>query len=81
MLSKKNKEALFNPFSKDNPVLVQILGICSTLAVTVNLEPAIVMGISVTAVLAFSNVIISLTSAGSTFLIACGKMIFCIVFA
>lgn len=60
MLSKKNKEALFNPFSKDNPVLVQILGICSTLAVTVNLEPAIVMGISVTAVLAFSNVIISL---------------------
>ncbi len=60
MLSKKNKEALFNPLSKDNPVLVQILGICSTLAVTVKLEPAIVMGISVIAVLAFSNVIISL---------------------
>lgn len=60
MLSTKNKEVLFNPFSKDNPVLVQILGICSTLAVTVNLEPAIVMGISVIAVLAFSNVIISL---------------------
>ncbi|MBQ0115565.1 MAG: NADH:ubiquinone reductase (Na(+)-transporting) subunit D [Bacteroidales bacterium] len=60
MLSKKNKEALFNPLSKDNPVLVQILGICSTLAVTANLEPAIVMGISVTVVLAFSNVIISL---------------------
>ncbi|MBR5102683.1 MAG: NADH:ubiquinone reductase (Na(+)-transporting) subunit D [Muribaculaceae bacterium] len=60
MLSKKNKSVLFNPFSKDNPVLVQVLGICSTLAVTVNLEPAIVMGISVTAVLAFSNVIISL---------------------
>ena len=59
MLSKKNKEALFNPLSKDNPVLVQILGICSTLAVTVSLEPAIVMGISVIAVLAFSNVIIS----------------------
>ena len=60
MLNKKNKEALFNPLSKDNPVLVQILGICSTLAVTVSLEPAIVMGISVIAVLAFSNVIISL---------------------
>ena len=60
MLSNKNKEALFNPFSKDNPVLVQVLGICSTLAVTVSLEPAIVMGISVTAVLAFANVIISL---------------------
>lgn len=60
MLNKKNKAALFNPLSKDNPVLVQILGICSTLAVTVSLEPAIVMGISVIAVLAFSNVIISL---------------------
>ncbi len=60
MLSNKNKEVLFNPFSKDNPVLVQVLGICSTLAVTVSLEPAIVMGISVTAVLAFANVIISL---------------------
>ena len=60
MLSKKNKEALFNPLSKDNPVLVQILGICSTLAVTVSLEPAIVMGIAVITVMAFSNVIISL---------------------
>ena len=59
MLSKKNKEAFFNPLSKDNPVLVQILGICSALAVTASLEPAIVMGISVIAVLAFSNVIIS----------------------
>ena len=60
MLSKKNKEALFNPLSKDNPILVQILGICSSLAVTASLEPAIVMGISVICVLAFSNVIISL---------------------
>ena len=60
MLSKRNKEVLFNPLSKDNPVLVQILGICSTLAVTVKLEPAIVMGLSVITVLAFSNVIISL---------------------
>ncbi len=59
MLSKKNKEALFNPLSKDNPVLVQILGICSALAVTASLEPAIVMGISVICVLSFSNVIIS----------------------
>lgn len=60
MLSKKNKEIIFNPFSKENPVLVQVLGICSTLAVTVSLEPAIVMSVSVIAVLAFSNVIISL---------------------
>ncbi|MCH5245624.1 MAG: NADH:ubiquinone reductase (Na(+)-transporting) subunit D [Muribaculaceae bacterium] len=55
-----NRSALLNPFSKENPVIVQILGICSVLAVTAKLEPAIVMGISVTAVLAFSNVIISL---------------------
>lgn len=55
-----NKQIFFNPFSKDNPVIVQILGICSCLAVTAKLEPAIVMGLSVIAVLAFSNVIISL---------------------
>lgn len=54
------KSVFFNPFSKNNPVIVQILGICSTLAVTAKLEPAIVMGLSVIAVLAFSNVIISL---------------------
>ncbi len=54
------KGVLFNPLSKNNPVVVQILGICSVLAVTAKLEPAIVMGISVIAVLAFSNVIISL---------------------
>ena len=60
ILNKKNKAALFNPLSKDNPVIVQVLGICSCLAVTAKLEPAIVMGISVTAVTAFSNVIVSL---------------------
>lgn len=54
------KSVLFNPFSKDNPVVVQILGICSVLAVTAKLEPALVMGMSVIAVLAFANVIISL---------------------
>ncbi len=54
------KDVFFNPFSKNNPVIVQILGICSVLAVTTKLEPAIVMGLSVIAVLAFSNVIISL---------------------
>lgn len=56
----KNKTVFFNPFSKNNPVVVQILGICSALSVTAKLEPAIVMGLSVIAVLAFSNVIISL---------------------
>ena len=60
MLSKKTKEALLGPLSKNNPVLIQVLGICSALAVTAKLEPAFVMAISVTAVLAFANVIISL---------------------
>ena len=55
-----NKRVFLNPLSNTNPVIVQILGICSVLAVTAKLEPAIVMGISVIAVLAFSNVIISL---------------------
>lgn len=55
-----HKKVFFNPFSKDNPVIVQVLGICSCLAVTAKLEPAFVMGVSVIAVLAFSNVIISL---------------------
>lgn len=54
------KAIFFNPFSKNNTVIVQVLGICSTLAVTAKLEPAIVMGLSVIVVLAFSNVIISL---------------------
>ena len=58
--NNKNLNTLLNPLSKDNPVIVQILGICSCLAVTAKLEPAFVMGISVIAVLAFSNVIISL---------------------
>ncbi len=60
LFSGKNREYLLGPLSKNNPVLVQILGICSTLAVTVKLENALVMGLSVTAVTAFSNVILSL---------------------
>lgn len=60
MSKTNNRSVLLNPFSKNNPVIVQVLGICSVLAVTAKLEPAIVMGISVIAVLAFSNVIISL---------------------
>ena len=53
LLSEKNKEVLLGPLSANNPVVVQMLGICSALAVTSKLEPAIVMGISVTAVVAF----------------------------
>ncbi|WP_459190036.1 NADH:ubiquinone reductase (Na(+)-transporting) subunit D [Parabacteroides sp. APC149_11_2_Y6] len=60
LLSKKNKETLLGPLSTNNPVVVQMLGICSALAVTSKMEPAIVMGLSVTAVVAFANVIISL---------------------
>ena len=60
LLSSKNKEVLLGPLSTNNPVIVQMLGICSALAVTSKLEPSIVMGISVTAVVAFANVIISL---------------------
>ena len=57
---KKTFLPLVNPLSKDNPVIVQVLGICSALAVTAKMEPALVMTISVTAVLALANVIISL---------------------
>lgn len=60
LFSKKNKEALVTPLLKDNPVTVQVLGICSALAVTSKLEPAIVMGLSVTIIIAMANVIISL---------------------
>ncbi len=60
LFSKQNKEALTNPFNLDNPVLVQVLGICSALAVTSLLKPAIVMGLAVTIITAFSNTIISI---------------------
>ncbi|MEG1685329.1 MAG: NADH:ubiquinone reductase (Na(+)-transporting) subunit D [Bacteroides sp.] len=60
LLSKKNKEVFFGPLNMNNPVTVQVLGICSALAVTAKLEPAIVMGLSVTVIVAFANVIISL---------------------
>lgn len=58
--NKKNKETLLGPLSTNNPIMVQMLGICSALAVTSKLEPAIVMALSVTVVVAFSNVVISL---------------------
>ena len=62
--NKKNKETLLGPLSKNNPIMVQMLGICSALAVTSKLEPAIVMGLSVTIVVAFANVVISLLRKG-----------------
>ena len=60
LLSKQNKEAFTNPLNLDHPILVQVLGICSALAVTSQLKPAIVMGLAVTVITAFANVIISL---------------------
>lgn len=60
MSKLKNKDILLGPLSGNNPVIVQVLGICSALAVTSKLEPAIVMALSVTIVVAFGNVIISL---------------------
>jgi len=59
-MANKNNEALKQPIWVNNPVVVQILGICSALAVTAQLKPAIVMGLSVTVIVAMSNVIISL---------------------
>lgn len=60
LFSAKNRRLLTTPLSKENPITIQVLGICSALAVTVKLEPAFVMAISVMAVVAFGNVIISL---------------------
>ena len=60
LFSKENKEVFSNPLNLDHPILVQVLGICSALAVTSQLKPAIVMGLAVTVITAFANVIISL---------------------
>lgn len=60
LLSAKTKEVFLGPLNKNNPITTQVLGICSALAVTAKLEPALVMGISVTIIVALSNVIISL---------------------
>ena len=64
LFSLKNKKLIFNPLNSDNPITVQVLGICSALAVTVKLKPAFVMALSVTIVVAFSNVVISLLRNG-----------------
>ena len=60
LFSKDNQKVFLEPLNINNPILIQVLGICSALAVTAKLEPAIVMGLSVTVIMAFSNVIISL---------------------
>ena len=60
LFSQQNKEVFTGPLNLNNPVVAQVLGICSALAVTSQLEPAIVMGLAVTVITAFANVIISL---------------------
>ncbi len=60
LFSPKNMKLLTYPLGAQNPVTVLVLGICSSLAVTAKLEPALVMGISVTVVTAFSNLVMSL---------------------
>lgn len=64
MFSAKNRKLLINPLHKDNPITIQVLGICSALAVTAKVKPAFVMTLSVMAVLAIGNVIISLLRNG-----------------
>ncbi|MBO5902859.1 MAG: NADH:ubiquinone reductase (Na(+)-transporting) subunit D [Tidjanibacter sp.] len=64
LFSAKNMQSLTNPFSRNNPVIVQILGICSALAVTVQLKPSVVMALSVTVVTGLSNLILSLLRKG-----------------
>ena len=60
LFSKQNRKVFTEPLNINNPIMVQVLGICSSLAVTSQLKPAIVMGLAVTIITAFSNVIISL---------------------
>ena len=60
LFSKENGEVFMGPLNLNNPIAVQVLGICSALAVTSQLKPAIVMGLSVTVITAFATVIISL---------------------
>ena len=60
LFSKKNKRLITDPLNDNNPVTIQVLGICSALAVTVQLDNAIVMSLAVTAVLVIGNIVVSL---------------------
>lgn len=64
LFSAKNMNALLGPLGRNNPILVQVLGICSALAVTAKMKPAFVMALSVTVVTAFANLLISLMRKG-----------------
>jgi Na+-transporting NADH:ubiquinone oxidoreductase subunit D len=60
LFSSKNKKLLTDPLNDNNPVTTQVLGICSALAITVQLKPAVVMAISVLVVMSIANVVVSL---------------------
>ena len=60
LFTKKNRKLLIDPLNDNNPVTTQVLGICSALAITVQLKPAIVMAISVLVVMSVANVVVSL---------------------
>lgn len=64
LFSAKNRKLIFNPLNIENPITVQVLGICSALAVTAKLKPAFVMAVSVVVVTAFSNLVISMIRNG-----------------
>lgn len=64
LFSLKNRKLLTNPLNKDNPITVQVLGICSALAVTAKLQPSVVMTLSVVFVMAMANVVISFMRKG-----------------
>lgn len=64
LFSAKNRKLIINPLNMDNPITVQVLGICSALAVTAKLKPAFVMAVSVVIVTAFANLVISLIRNG-----------------
>ncbi|MDN5202990.1 NADH:ubiquinone reductase (Na(+)-transporting) subunit D [Fulvivirgaceae bacterium BMA10] len=60
LLSKRRKKIISDPLNDDNPITIQVLGICSALAVTVKMEPTLIMSIAVVFVIVFANLIISL---------------------
>lgn len=64
LFSAKNRRLILNPLNAENPITVQVLGICSALAVTAKLKPAFVMALSVVIVTAFSNLVISIIRNG-----------------
>jgi Na+-transporting NADH:ubiquinone oxidoreductase subunit D len=64
LFSKKNRKLISNPLDIDNPITVQVLGVCSALAITSQIKPALVMTLGLTFVTAFSNVFISLMRNG-----------------